>query len=68
MSNNIVTSVYGLTDGNIDNNSDNAIVCFDMEQGFIGVHKSDPEYQIDVNGTIRCSILKVAGETLSASG
>ena len=54
MSNKIVTNVSALTDDNIDIN-DNNIVCIDIDKGFIGVHKSNPKFEIDVSGTINCS-------------
>ena len=57
MSNKIVTSVSALTDDNIDNISDNDVVCIDIEQGFLGIHKSNPRYEIDVSGTINCNTL-----------
>ena len=59
MSNKIVTSVSALTDDNIDNISDNDVVCIDIEQGFLGIHKSNPRYEIDVSGTINCNTLKI---------
>jgi len=59
MSNKIITSVSALTDDNIDNITENNIVCIDLEQGFIGVHTSNPVYEIDVSGTIKCSSLKI---------
>jgi hypothetical protein len=74
MSNKIVTSVSALTDDNIDNISDNNVVCIDIEQGFIGVHKSNPICEIDVSGTINCtgtidcSILRIAGVPINPAG
>ena len=68
MSNKIVTSVAALTDDSIDNLSDNKIVCIDLQQGFIGVHKSNPEFQIDVSGTIKCSALNIGGNLISICG
>ena len=59
MSNNIVTTVSALINESNYNVIDNNLVCFDLEQGFIGVHKSTPEYDIDVSGTIKCSALRI---------
>ena len=68
MSNKIVTSVSALTDDTIDNISDNNIVCIDIEQGRIGVHKSNPTSEIDVNGTISCTTLKINGFPINPEG
>jgi len=68
MSNKIVTSVSALTDDNIDNISDNNVVCIDIEQGFIGVHKSNPTCEIDVSGAINCSILRIGGVPINPAG
>ena len=68
MSNSIATSVSLITDDNIDNISDTRVVCLDIEQGFIGVHKFDPQVHVDVSGTIRCTRLLVNEATISASG
>ena len=59
MSNNIVTTTSALIDENNYNIIDNNLVCFDMTQGFIGVHKSSPEYEIDISGTLKCSALRI---------
>ena len=68
MSNKIVTSVSALTDDTIDNISDNNIVCIDIEQGRIGVHKSNPTSEIDVSGTISCTTLKINGIPITPEG
>ena len=57
MSNKIITCVSALTDDNIENIYDNNAVCIDIEKGFIGVHTSEPNYEIDVSGIINCSNL-----------
>jgi hypothetical protein len=68
MSNKIVTSVSALTDDGIETYSDTGVVCIDTNQGFIGVHKSNPAFHIDVSGTIRCAELKIGSTTVNLSG
>ena len=62
MSNNIVTSVSALTDDDsITNISDTGIVCIDIEQGFMGIHKSNPSYHLDVSGIVQCNTIIIDG-------
>jgi hypothetical protein len=67
MSNNIVSSASALVnDSNYDINNNN-IVSIDLTQGFIGVHKSSPDYELDVSGTISCNAMRISGELFNIS-
>ena len=55
--NKIVTSVSALTD-NVITPTEN-VVCIDTRKSFIGVKKSQPQYEIDVSGTINSNILTI---------
>jgi hypothetical protein len=64
MSKNIVNSVYALTDGSIGNISDTNSVSFDIENGYIGVHNSNPTNVIDINGSLNCKGIKIGNRNL----
>ena len=59
MSNNIFTGASALTNDSNYNILENNIICIDLEQGFIGVHKSNPIHEIDVSGRINCDALRI---------
>ena len=71
MANKIVTSVSALVDNVITPSSDN-IVCIDTRNSRIGVKKQNPLYEIDVSGTINCTMLTLSNgifnTTISGSG
>ena len=59
MSNKIVTSIYNVIDNNIEQINDTRIICIDIAKGFVGIHKYDPIYTLDVSGTINCQKLYI---------
>ena len=63
--NKIVTSVSALTD-NVITPTEN-VVCIDTRKSFIGVKKSQPQYEIDVSGTINSNILTIRNGTTLTS-
>ena len=71
MANKIVTSVSALVDSVIPPSTNN-VVCIDTRNSRIGVKNSEPLYEIDVSGTIKCNILTIStgtsNTTISGSG
>ena len=66
MANKIVTSVSALVDSVITQSTDD-VVCIDTRNSRIGVKKSNPLYEIDVSGTINCSILTISSGTFNTT-
>ena len=57
MSNTIITAVQQLSENVIIGDVGNDVVCIDMEKNMIGVKTSNPQHEIDVNGTITTNTL-----------